>query len=196
MFFYKPGDHRIAEPSTVRRGRHISTAANFWSIKRFSLDVPGQLLFVLNLYALGDMFGGGFPDPNPTKFRWVFGQCCFHWKGSWKKNISNWFCRVLKGGGCSRGGGNWGIWWIPREDWGTLVKIPIIISRCWKSSTLVSLFWWLGKPNVPKTSASYHPTHIYRMAHGRKLTNKLLQKEKSESQSDCHPLMHSLLAAS
>ena len=117
-------------------------------------------------------------------------------KAAEKKTSQTDFVGFLKGGGCSRGGGNWGIWWIPREDWGTLGKIPIINSRCWKSPTLVSLFWWLGKPNVPKTSASYHPTNIYRMAHGRKLTNKLLQKEKSESQSDCHPLMHSLLAAS
>ena len=33
------------------------------------------------------------------------------------------FYRVLKGGGCSRGGGNWGTLRIPREDWGTLGKI-------------------------------------------------------------------------
>ena len=30
--------------------------------------------------------------------------------------------RVLKGGGCPRGGGNWGTLRIPREDWGTLGK--------------------------------------------------------------------------
>ena len=29
-------------------------------------------------------------------------------------------CRVLKRGGCSRGGGNWGTLRISREDWGTL----------------------------------------------------------------------------
>ena len=32
-------------------------------------------------------------------------------------------CRVLKGGGCSTGGGNWGTLRIPREDWGTLQNI-------------------------------------------------------------------------
>ena len=31
--------------------------------------------------------------------------------------------RVLKGGGCPRGGGNWGTLRIPREDWGTLGNI-------------------------------------------------------------------------
>ena len=29
----------------------------------------------------------------------------------------------LGGGGCSRGGGNWGTLRIPREDWGTLGNI-------------------------------------------------------------------------
>ena len=33
-----------------------------------------------------------------------------------------WLYRVLKGG-CSKGWGNWGTLWIPREDWGTLGNI-------------------------------------------------------------------------
>ena len=36
--------------------------------------------------------------------------------------LLNTFNRILKGG-CSRGGGNWGMLRIPREDWGTLGNI-------------------------------------------------------------------------
>ena len=34
-----------------------------------------------------------------------------------------WLVGFLRGGECSRGGGNWGTLRIPREDWGTLGNI-------------------------------------------------------------------------
>ena len=152
---------------------------------------------LLNFSSVRQILSGPWaaPDPNPTKFCWVFGQCCFHWKGSWKKDISNIsdFVGFLRGGGVQGEGVTEESLEKIEEPWG---RFLLLFQGVGNHPHLFHCFDGWESQIFQKTSASYHPTHIYRMAHGRKLTNKLLQKEKSESQSDCHPSMHSLLAAS